>query len=151
MFGYETIKTSDLIQLKGDLATSRQFSEVLLNKNDALELKLLLITKERDELLRKRGNGGKYAAKVKMFEPFKMIVTPRQSKVVQQTLLAEGERWNDGSSVVKNTKSPFLIFNGESFRATNVASESIHSEHTLISYRQFKRIYQIKNTACQTK
>lgn len=46
-------------------------------------------------------------------EPFKMEVTPEQSRQVQEILFRNWGEWNSGDAYVQHEEEPFLFFSGK--------------------------------------
>ena len=69
---------------------------------------------------------------------FKMVVTPEQSRIVQEFLFKNGYGWPLGGYVAKNTDKPVLCFDEEL-----MWSESIDTfgEYNEITFEQFKELY----------
>ena len=69
---------------------------------------------------------------------FKMVVTPEQSRIVQEFLFRNGYGWATGVDGVKNTDKPVLCFDEEL-----MWSESIDTfgEYNEITFEQFKEKY----------
>lgn len=75
-------------------------------------------------------------------EPFKMKVTPEQSKTVQEVLFANGYKWHNGDTEVNHTNEAFLFYNDylkltyDSYGETFIASPEPE-----ITFEQFKSMY----------
>ena len=69
---------------------------------------------------------------------FKMVVTPEQSRIVQEFLFESGYGWVFGGCVTKNTDKPVLCFDEEL-----MWSESINTfgEYNETTFEQFKEKY----------
>ena len=143
MFGYKIIKTSRLESMKASLATSIDDVKNLTNENAVLQFEVKILNKVQENLTRKRVSG-KFAAKVKMFEPFKIRVTPTQSKRVQKLLFAEGEFWRSGKMEVDYTNYPFLVLKNSGLEYRLEEKKFLSLEQREITYRQFVRIYSLK-------
>jgi len=100
-------------------------------------------------LTRKRDSSGKYVGKVKSvkkLEPFKIRVTPEESRVVQETLFAQGIKWFAGDTAVTCTECDLLEFTENTIGWRDL--EDINDEDLInipeITFSQFKSIYKIK-------
>lgn len=143
MFGYESIKTIELNELKSDLVKSEKQVRNLKNRNEVLECKVGVLDKLIETHTRKR-ECGQFVAKVKMFEPFKILVTPAQSERVQKILLAEGEVWISGGKDVRNVNFPYLSLRQNGIGGGTNPFKFADDKLPEITYRQFMRIYSPK-------
>lgn len=148
MFGYEFIKTIDLDELKAKLATSDKDKRNLAIQNEVLSIKVGVLENARVRATPKR-MAGKFESKVKMFEPFKIFVTPAQSKRVQELLFADGISWRAGGTEIKYCNYPVLVYKDDelTFRERGTEMKNGADLVTEITYRQFMRIYSSKKAA----
>lgn len=155
MFGLKLIKKKNFKGMNRRIENQYDSIKELSGRITDLELQLNAslgvsssLSAEIDELKRKKENG-RFVAKVKMFEPFKIRVTPNQSKRVQEVLFAEGESWRGKSTVVENLQHPFLYFSANGLTFGEAINEVLHNSYnaTEITYRQFLRIYSPKRQA----
>ncbi|MGD9679446.1 MAG: hypothetical protein AB7V16_13985, partial [Vulcanibacillus sp.] len=72
-------------------------------------------------------------------KPFKMKVTPEQSRIVQQTLFSNNYTWFSGDTTIKNLSSPYLYFYEDTLRQTEDFQESFFIEHELpeLTFQEF--------------
>lgn len=145
MFGYEFIKTSTLETLIAKLSDSEKNAKTLKRENDVLRFKVDILNKSNldSERIREKGQ---FSAKVKMFEPFKIRVTPAQSKRVQEILIEEGETWAGGEKTIHYENAPFLQLTSKGITYWGSDCEGYFQNNKLpeITYRQFMRIYKPK-------
>ena len=72
-------------------------------------------------------------------KPFKMRVTPEQSRIVQQTLFNNNHTWFSGDTTIENLSSPHLYFYEDILRQTEDFQESFFIEHELpeLTFQEF--------------
>ena len=102
-------------------------------------------------LTRKRDSSGKYVGKVKSvkkLEPFKIRVTPEESRVVQEVLFENGYEWGLNGRNVVNTEQPFLLIDMDDdlicYMKDGCDNQFCNLREPEITFSQFKSIYKIK-------
>lgn len=72
-------------------------------------------------------------------KPFKMRVTPEQSRIVQQTLFNNNHTWLSGDTTIKNLSSPHLYFYEDILRQTENFQEDFFVTHELpeLTFQEF--------------
>jgi len=72
-------------------------------------------------------------------KPFKMRVTPEQSRIVQQTLFNNNHTWFSGDTTIKNLSSPHLYFYEDILRQTENFEEDFFVTHELpeLTFQEF--------------
>lgn len=72
-------------------------------------------------------------------KPFKMRVTPEQSRIVQQTLFSNNYTWFSGDTDIKHISSPHLYFYEDTLRQTEDFQKSFFIEHELpeLTFQEF--------------
>lgn len=72
-------------------------------------------------------------------KPFKMRVTPEQSRIVQQTLFNNNHTWFSGDTTIKNLSSPHLYFYEDILRQTENFQEDFFVTHELpeLTFQEF--------------
>ena len=71
---------------------------------------------------------------------FKMVVTPEQSKIVQEFLFKNGYDWAYGNRACANINKKILCFNGTIMMWANSFGE-ISGDYKELTFEQFKEIY----------
>ena len=135
------LKKSKVIELLNDALKQSEVDIIQLNRE------ISGYKEQITSLTRKRDSAGKYVGKVKSvkkLEPFKIRVTPKESRIVQETMISNGKTWFGGDANVKNTEKPFLIYYDNTFAYGNVNFGFDDEIHPEITFSQFKSIYKIK-------
>lgn len=72
-------------------------------------------------------------------KPFKMKVTPEQSRIVQQTLFSNNYTWFSGDTTIENLSSPHLYFYEDILRQTENFQEDFFVTHELpeLTFQEF--------------
>ena len=72
-------------------------------------------------------------------KPFKMKVTPEQSRIVQQTLFNNNHTWFSGDTTIENLSSPHLYFYEDILRQTENFQEDFFVTHELpeLTFQEF--------------
>lgn len=79
-------------------------------------------------------------------EPFTIVVTPEQSKIVQEILFANGYCWGSGEKIIKNYFDEYLIFE---YFSTNTEprlriTDAFDFDESKITFEEFTNKYDIK-------
>ena len=77
---------------------------------------------------------------------FKMVVTPEQSRIVQEFLFKNGYGWPLGGYVAKNTDKPVLCFDEELMWSKSI---NTFGEYDEITFEQFKEKYMKESLSTQ--
>jgi len=129
---------------QGAIVNWKSMHEQTVLENEGLKEQITSLTRKRD-------SSGKYVGKVKSvkkLEPFKIRVTPEESRIVQEVLFENGYEWGLNGRNVVNTEQPFLLIDMDDdlicYMKDGCDNQFCNLREPEITFSQFKSIYKIK-------